>query len=263
MSLVHVPIFFAEEAVPDETDSNVRENVAEYSIDELAAASGVPSRTIRFYQSKGALQKPEIRGRKAVYVEAHVQRLALVGQLQDRGLRIKAIRDLLARVDRGELVINEWLGLQDSLAAPWSDEGPTLLTTDELHRVTGDLPPGKTAELVRLGLIERQGAKVLCPSVQRLKVALLLEGQGLSLDVSAAAFDRMQRQLGRLAKDLAHLFESRAGDGFGGSDPAGLAESVEAWRAHGPGLVSGVFAEQMQQVLIDLVASGKSGGLRG
>ena len=30
----------------------------EYTIDELAAVSQVPSRTIRFYQSKGAMPRP-------------------------------------------------------------------------------------------------------------------------------------------------------------------------------------------------------------
>src|SRR5258708_24418105 len=35
----------------------------EYTIDELASTARVPSRTIRFYQSRGALMPPEIRGR--------------------------------------------------------------------------------------------------------------------------------------------------------------------------------------------------------
>ena len=45
------------------------ESAAGYTIDELAAVARVPSRTIRFYQSKGALMPPEIRGRLAIYSE--------------------------------------------------------------------------------------------------------------------------------------------------------------------------------------------------
>ena len=60
------------------------------TIDELAAASRVPSRTIRFYQSRGALMAPEIRGRVAFYGKPHIERLKLIAQLQDRGLRIDA-----------------------------------------------------------------------------------------------------------------------------------------------------------------------------
>ena len=63
----------------------------EYTIDELAAATRVPSRTIRFYQQAGALPKPQIRGRVAFYGDEHVERLKLVADLQDRGLRMKAI----------------------------------------------------------------------------------------------------------------------------------------------------------------------------
>ena len=45
--------------------------------------------------ASGALMPPEIRGRVAYYGPAHVERLKLIAQLQDRGLRIDAIRDLL------------------------------------------------------------------------------------------------------------------------------------------------------------------------
>ena len=44
-----------------------------YTIDELAAASHVPSRTIRFYQSKGVLMAPQIKGRVAFYGDEHVE----------------------------------------------------------------------------------------------------------------------------------------------------------------------------------------------
>ena len=81
----------------------------EYTIDELAALARLPSRTIRFYQSRGALMPPEIRGRVAYYGPAHLERLKLIAQLQDRGLSIDAIRDLLASIDKGELDLAEWL----------------------------------------------------------------------------------------------------------------------------------------------------------
>src|SRR5258706_16324514 len=100
----------------------------EYTIDELAQHSEVPSRTIRFYQSKGALPSPEIRGRTAYYGPAHVERLKLIGSLQDRGLRIRAIRDLLSQADKGELALNGWLGLEQTLQEPWANGGPPVIT---------------------------------------------------------------------------------------------------------------------------------------
>ena len=49
-----------------ETDGEPSAADAEHTIDELASLSQVPSRTIRFYQSRGA-PKPVIRGRVAFY----------------------------------------------------------------------------------------------------------------------------------------------------------------------------------------------------
>src|SRR5688500_15679931 len=80
----------------------------ELTIDELATLTRVPSRTIRFYQSEGALQKPIIKGRVAYYGPAHVERLAQITSLQDRGLQIKAIRDVLNRTESGEFSLQEW-----------------------------------------------------------------------------------------------------------------------------------------------------------
>src|SRR5712672_1325849 len=83
----------------------------EYTIDELAARTGIPSRTIRFYQAKGVLPGPRKRGRVAVYDDAHAQRLRVVGELQDKGLRLRAIRDIVARKDLDSEVIHKWLGV--------------------------------------------------------------------------------------------------------------------------------------------------------
>src|SRR6266540_4593263 len=66
-----------------------------YTIDELAAAAGLPSRTVRHYQSEGVLPSPRREGRVAVYAASHLERLQLIGRLQDRGLRLDAIRDVL------------------------------------------------------------------------------------------------------------------------------------------------------------------------
>ena len=117
-----------------------------YTIDELAAASEIPSRTIRFYQSKGVLQPPEKRGRVAYYGDDHVERLELIGKLQDRGLRISAIRTLLKRIDDGEVDLASWLGLEAQLTASWADDQPRTVTKAELHELTGSRRAGpKTA----------------------------------------------------------------------------------------------------------------------
>src|SRR3954471_16577467 len=151
----------------------------EYTIDDLASVSEVPSRTIRFYQSKGALQAPQIRGRVAFYGPAHVERLKLIGSLQDRGLSIRAIRDLLAQADKGELALNEWLGLEQQLKEPWQSDRARVLGEPELRELIGERPPGALADLLRLELIERQGDGYLVRSPALLEVALRLEAAGV------------------------------------------------------------------------------------
>src|SRR6185369_9183624 len=131
------------------------ERPPEHTIDELAAITKVPSRTIRFYQAKGVLTRPEVRGRVAYYGPAHVQRLELIASLQDRGLRIDAIRDLCARIDKGELDVHEWLGLDAQLQGSWADEKPRTLTEAELVELAGERRPGLVSALVRARLAER------------------------------------------------------------------------------------------------------------
>ena len=118
------------------------EDTTGYTIDELAAKTRVPSRTIRFYQSKGALQVPEIRGRVAYYSDAHVERLELIAKLHDRGLRIDAIGDLVKRIDRGELDLAEWLGVEAEMQTPWASDQPRTVTESELYELAGLHAPG-------------------------------------------------------------------------------------------------------------------------
>jgi DNA-binding transcriptional MerR regulator len=131
----------------------------EYTIDELAAVARVPSRTIRFYQSRGALMPPEIRGRVAYYVQGHVDRLKLIAQLQDRGLRIDAIRDLLVSIDRGEVDLAEWLGIEQQVQAPWVNDKPRTVSEEEVYELAGSRRPGLLADLVRRGMLERVEAR--------------------------------------------------------------------------------------------------------
>src|SRR5580698_5270530 len=114
----------------------------EHTIDDLSALTKVPSRTIRFYQAKGVLPRPELRGRVAFYGPSHVERLELIASLQDRGLRIDTIRELCARIDKGELDVNEWLGLDAQLQGPWASDKPRTVTEAELTEMVGEARPG-------------------------------------------------------------------------------------------------------------------------
>ena len=56
----------------------------EYRIDELARASGVMVRNIRYYQGCGMLPAPRRVGRVGIYDDAHLARLRLITRLLER-----------------------------------------------------------------------------------------------------------------------------------------------------------------------------------
>ncbi|HLK39230.1 MAG TPA: MerR family transcriptional regulator [Polyangiaceae bacterium] len=226
----------------------------EFTIDELAAAARLPSRTIRFYQSRGALMPPEIRGRVAYYGKPHLERLKLIAQLQDRGLRIDAIRDLLASIDRGELDLAEWLGVEQQVQAPWANDQPRTLTEHEVYEMAGTDRPGLLSELVRVGMIERHGEVYLVRSPALLTIAMKLEGAGVDLRTAARAEEIVVKHLRRAASELVELFVQRATDGALG--PKELGKFLESLRPLGTEAVRLIFGRAMEAQLRKLYESG-------
>lgn len=225
------------------------------TIDELAAASRVPSRTIRFYQSRGALQTPEIRGRVAHYGKHHVERLKLIAQLSDRGLRIDAIGDLMKRIDRGEVDLAEWLGVEAEMQAPWGADQPRTVTETELYELVGTRRPGLLADLARARIVERKGDVYLVGSPALLAIAIKLEAVGIDLDTASAASKLLRKHLGRAVNELVDLFVGRVEDGQLGIADAG--KLFGALRTVGVEAVRLLFAREMEGELRKLLASGK------
>jgi DNA-binding transcriptional MerR regulator len=80
------------------------------TIDELAAASGTTSRTIRSFQSLGLVDPPQLRGRTGLYGPRHLDRLQAVLRLQGQGFSLQSLQVLLDAHDRGR-TLGEVLGL--------------------------------------------------------------------------------------------------------------------------------------------------------
>ncbi len=237
---------------PERSDELAK--AAEYSIDDLAAETRVPSRTIRFYQSKGALMPPEIRGRVAFYGEKHRERLKLIAQLQDKGLRMDAIADLATGLDKGELDLAEFFGVEAQIQAPWANDRPRTVTEDELYELAGTKRAGLLADLQRTKLVERKGEVYLLQSPALLTVAMKLEAAGVDTDLSLLASDLLRKHLSRAARDLVELFMKRSADFLGERDAA---ETVSALRPVGMEAVRVLFAREMERELRTLFESGK------
>jgi DNA-binding transcriptional MerR regulator len=259
------PALAAPAAIPDNAADAARmtdepsEN--EFTIDELAAATRISNRTIRYYQSKGALPGPKMRGRVAYYGADHVERLKLIGTLQDRGLSIRAIRDLLTQADKGELAINEWLGLEQRLQEPWANDRPRVVSELELDELLGGRV-GARALLVRLEQIERQGDSYIIRSPTLLQVALRLDAAGVDFETSVGAAAILRKHLHRATDDLTAYFYKRIGEGFGRDATAsGLGVAYEALRPLGFEALRVVFAQEMERALRKLLDSGAASDL--
>jgi DNA-binding transcriptional MerR regulator len=229
------------------------------TIDELAATSRVPSRTIRFYQSRGALMAPEIRGRVAYYGKQHVERLKLIAQLQDRGLSIDAIGDLMKRIDRGEVDLAEWLGVEEQMQTPWAPDRARTVSEAELYELAGSRRPGLLADLSRAKIVERKGDVFLLGSPVLLALAMKLEAAGVELETAARASAILRKHLSRAVADLVELFLDRIEDGHLSIAQSG--KLFETLRGVGVESVRVLFAREMENELRELVASGKLASL--
>ena len=68
----------------------------EMTLAELAEASGLAARTIRFYIARGLLYGPVKAGRGAAYTEEHLARLEKIKKLQAQGRMLSEIGRSLA-----------------------------------------------------------------------------------------------------------------------------------------------------------------------
>jgi len=66
-----------------------------YSLDELAALTGLPRRTVRYYVQLGLVDRPIGETRAARYTSAHLDQLLSVQKYAKAGLALERIRDLL------------------------------------------------------------------------------------------------------------------------------------------------------------------------
>lgn len=224
-----------------------------YTIDQVAAATGVPSRTIRHYQSEKVLPPPRRQGRSAVYDEQHLDRLRLIAKLQHRGLSLRAIRDALGEVERGDLSLEDWLGISDQLRRPWVDDGPSVVLLSDLQRRLAGHRALDVDLLVDVGLVRPpSGDPLSCfvPSPALLDMALALDAAGVDVAVSAGAVALLQTSLRGAAEEVVEYFIEHAGDGFARSlRPEDLTPALDALRTLSADAVRLLYAQQVERAL--------------
>jgi len=75
-----------------------------FTLSELAEASGVSKRSIRYYIQNGLLPAAPRTGRGTVYPSSHLTRLALIQRLKERHLPLDEIRRQIEELSDAEVV---------------------------------------------------------------------------------------------------------------------------------------------------------------
>jgi DNA-binding transcriptional MerR regulator len=76
----------------------------QYTIEDLCELTGYTRRTIRYYIQEGLLDPPAGRGRGGFYFDSHLKRLNEIKSLQDKGLKLAAILEVLKKGKEPELL---------------------------------------------------------------------------------------------------------------------------------------------------------------
>lgn len=104
------------------------------TLSELAEASGIPARTIRFYISRGLLSGPVKAGRGAPYTGNHLERLEQIKALQAAGRTLAEMAPMLEPEPGGT----------EAVPAAWWHYS---IGEDVVIQVRADLSPWRTKQV--------------------------------------------------------------------------------------------------------------------
>nr|WP_184569801.1 MerR family transcriptional regulator [Streptomyces zagrosensis] len=171
-------------------------------MEDLAHRSGATVRTIRAYQDRGLLPRPERRGRANVYGDEHLARLQQIAALLERGYTLSSIKELLEAWDAGR-DLGGVLGLVAEVEGPWTDEKAVRISRAELsERFGGNPGEAAVSEAVELGILELVSDcpdEFLVPSPQELAVAAELHTAGVPLPAIADHVRELRGQVEHIA----------------------------------------------------------------
>ena len=185
------------------------------TIENLSIRSGVTTRNIRAYQSRGLLPAPVARSgeRAAFYTGEHLARLRLVNRLQERGFSLAGIADLLDSMAAGK-TLEQVLGIESAIAEAEEDDS-RLVGEDELRAL---LPSSADADaierLVAVGLVDRhqKGYRIRNPRVFELGLAAVQAG--IPVEALLDEFVKLRGDLHEVALRFVGLFTRHVLDPF-------------------------------------------------
>lgn len=172
-------------------------------LDELARAAGVATTTVRLYQNKGLLPGPEVVGRTGWYGPHHLERLTIIGRLQEQGFSLAGIGRLLATWDEGR-------GLGD-LVGPEPARHELVLDAAELAErlPTDQVTPADMKRAIELRLVEPTvDGRFRVPDARFLETGAALIRMGIPAGVVLDEWAHLRRVTDRVAQRFIAVFEA-------------------------------------------------------
>jgi len=164
-----------------------------FTIEQLAARTGLTVRNIRSHVTRGLLPPPHLKGRTGYYGAEHVARLAMITGLQQQGFNLAAINKLVSGPAAASA--EETVAFYRTALGPWLTERPEVWDESELAGQFGLAPdPELLQRLRRLGILERLPdgrVEVRNPAIIRVGVQLAGLGYGIT-DLTAVLRVLMQ-----------------------------------------------------------------------
>jgi DNA-binding transcriptional MerR regulator len=221
------------------------------TIDELAQQTGLTTRNIRAYQSRGLLPPPEVRGRTGYYGAEHLARLELIREMQADGFNLTAIKRLI------EGSGGEWedmLGFKRIALSGWDTEDPEVTTLEEIAARFGVTPEDDARPLQRaieLGVVVPLGEdRFELPSPALIRAGEEVVAAGVPLAITLDVLASIMRHADAVARTFTRMFLDNVLRPFQqrGSPPdewPQVRESLERLRPVAGQAVSAAFALQM------------------
>ncbi len=227
-------------------DEQNRNSPTGLTVDEVAATAGLGIDTVRYYQRLGLLPAPLRSGRRALYSDDHVARLAEIRRLAEEGFTLAQIGALGAGVST--------IGAVDELRRLADDALDRSLSRSEVAEQAG-VPEGLVALLVDNGLLAPlttdpeprfdEGAASM------VRAGLAISAAGVPLDELVALAADHGANVDEVVDRAIDLFECHIhhGEGTTGDGTTGEQDLVEVVRSLLPA-VTRLVAQHFHRTLV-------------
>jgi DNA-binding transcriptional MerR regulator len=239
--------------------------VSHFDLAQVAEKAGVTPRTVRYYQAAGLLPAPERVGRRVAYGPEHLVRLRKISELQDRGLRLESIREVLEARSNGQAPAVALLG-PELASESWLDESSRQFTAVELAEFIGERNLGLVGDLQESGYLRQveteDGPRWQADDLPLLLGALQLAEIGTAVSLSGRARDLLRRRLRRMAEDLVRMWVAESGNEFAGEATSeALLPELDRIRAVAWQSTAHIMAQEINRAVsrADELAAGRSG----